>query len=71
MLSVIGSCRKDVESHCILQENNGNRWNVEIVFFSVDFYQLPILSSKNRPEFNGRKSEKFLTGIPLLQNHWN
>jgi hypothetical protein len=45
------------KSHRILQENTGNRWNMEAVFrpeivriFPVDFFQLPVLSGVSLPE---------------------
>jgi hypothetical protein len=47
-------------SRGILQENTGNRWNMEAVFrpeivrfFPVDSCQLPVLSGRNQPEIIG------------------
>jgi hypothetical protein len=54
------------ESHRILQENTGNRWNMEAVFrpeivriFPVDSCQLSVLSGRNRPEIIGKNSKIF------------
>ncbi len=48
------------ESRCILQENTGNRWNVDAVFrpeifgfFPVDSCQFPVLSGRNQAESIG------------------
>jgi hypothetical protein len=53
-------------SRGILQENTGNRWNMEAVFwpeivrfFLVDSYQLPVLSDRNRTEIIGKNPKKF------------
>jgi hypothetical protein len=53
------------KSHRILQENTGNRWNMEAAFrpgivriFPVDSCQLPVLSGKNRPKITGKKIRK-------------
>jgi hypothetical protein len=55
-----------LESHWILQENTGNRWNMEAVFrpkiariFPVDSCQLPVLSVRNRPEIIGKNPKNF------------
>jgi hypothetical protein len=54
------------ESHRILQENTGYRWNMEAVFrteivwiFPVDSCQLPVISGRNRPEIIGKNPKNF------------
>jgi hypothetical protein len=56
----------DDSGHRILQENTGNRWNLEAVFrpemvqiFPVDIYPLPVLSGMNRPEIIGKNPKIF------------
>jgi len=66
------------ESHRILQESTENRWNMEAVFRPKIVWIFPggFLSTscafRQEPARNHReKSEKFLAGILLPQNHRN
>jgi hypothetical protein len=66
------------ESHRILQENTGNRWNVEAVFrpeivqiFSGGFLSTSCTFRQEPPGNHRKKSEKFPAGILLPQNHRN
>jgi len=69
------SAGKILESHRILKENIGNRWNMEAVFrpetVRIFFRWIPA-NFLCFPAGTGRKkSEKFSAGILLPQNHQN
>jgi hypothetical protein len=58
----------------ILQENTGNRWDIEAEFRPENFQVFPV-DSCEIPVFSGSKSsgksKKFPTGILLPRNHRN
>jgi hypothetical protein len=66
------------ESHRILQENTGNRWNMEAVFrpeivriFSGGFLSNSCAFRQEPAGNHQKKSENFPAGILLPQNHRN
>jgi hypothetical protein len=70
--------RKMRESHRILQENTGNRWNMETVFrpgivriFSSLFLPTSCAFRQEPVENQRKKSKTFPAGILLPQNHRN
>jgi hypothetical protein len=65
-------------SRRILQENTGNRWNMEAVFrpeivriFSGGFLSTSCAFRQEPAGNHRKKSENFPSGILLPENHWN